>query len=158
MNRPVRASYLIRDVDRRTVFDALLDVPSFTEWGYGLRRARALNATGAAQAHEVRPGTTFEFVLSAAGLTHRVTSTVTRVEPPHRLEWDYTGGATGGGGWLLEEAGPNVVRMTLHTDYEVRPAWLNRLSQRPLFRGVTEDLLRRSMRRFGESLGESGPS
>lgn len=147
MNRPVRASHPVRDADRHTVFAALLDVPGFTEWGYGLRRARILDA------EEVKPGATFEFVLSAAGLTHRVTSTVTRVDPPERLEWRYTGGAAGSGGWLLEESGPGAVRMTLYTDYEIKPAWLNRVAHRPFFRRVTEDLLRRSLRRFGESLG-----
>ncbi|MGB3683148.1 MAG: SRPBCC family protein [Rubrobacteraceae bacterium] len=151
MNHPVRANYLIRGVDREKVFDALLDVPSFTEWGYGLRRARVLDLGGLSDTAEVTPGSIFEFVLSAAGFTHRVESTVTRVEAPHRLEWRYTGGAVGTGGWLLEEEGP-LVRMTLYTDYEVNPAWLNRIAHRPFFRELTESLLRRSMRRFEERL------
>ena len=151
MNRPVQASYLLRDVDRRTVFEALLDVPGFTEWGYGLRRARILAPEDPSQAPEVVPGTTFEFVLSAAGLTHRVTSTVTRIEASNRIEWAYTGGAVGVGGWLLEDE-RGAVRMTLYTDYEVKPAWLNRIAHRPFFREVTESLLRRSMRRFEERL------
>ena len=54
------------------------------------------------------------------------------------------------GGWLIEEAG--TVRMTLSTDYEIRPRWLNRIVHRPFFRRATEDLLRRSIRRFGEYL------
>ena len=155
MNRPVRASYLIHGVDRQTVFDALLDVSSFTEWGYGLREARAVAHTGLSEtpgaAPEVTPGTTFEFVLSAAGLTHQVKSTVTRVDAPHRLDWEYTTGAVGVGGWLLEDDGENV-RMTLYTDYEVNPDWLNRLAHRPFFRGLTESLLRKSMRRFEDIL------
>lgn len=151
MNRPVRASHRLHDVDRPTVFDALLDVQSFTEWGYGLRRARVLDPAGLEEKPEVAPGTTFEFVLSAVGLTHHVTSTVTRVEAPHRLEWNYTSGAVGAGGWLLEEEN-GAIRITLYTDYEVKPAWLNRIAHRPFFRGVTENLLRRSMHRFEERL------
>lgn len=154
MNDPVRTSYLIHDVDRRTIFDSLLDVPGFTEWGYGLRRARVLDASGLAEAREVTPGATFEFVLSAAGLTHQVKSTVTRIEAPHLIEWSYTEGAVGVGGWRLEnEAG--AVRVTLYTDYEVKPAWLNRVAHRPFFRRLTESLLRRSMGRFGERLTET---
>jgi hypothetical protein len=42
--------------------------------------------------------------------------------------------------------------MTLSSDYEVEPAWLDTLANRPFFRGVAEDLLRRSMRRFVERL------
>lgn len=151
MNYPVRASYLIHDVDRRAIFDALLDVQSFTEWGYGLRRARVLDATGLAEAQEVVPGTIFEFVLSAAGFTHHVESTVTRVDAPHRLEWNYTRGAVGSGGWLLESKG-TAVRMVLYTDYEVKPTWLNRIAHRPFFRDLTESLLRRSMSRFEDHL------
>ena len=151
MNRPVRASYLIHDVDRQTVFDALLDVQSFTEWGYGLRRARALDATGLVEAQEVAPGTIFEFVLTAAGLTHHVTSTIVSIDAPHLIEWDYTGGAVGSGGWRLEDE-IGAVRLTLYTDYEIKPAWLNRVAHRPFFRDLTESLLRRSMSRFEERL------
>lgn len=165
MNRPVRASYLIHDVDRQTIFNALLDVPSFTEWGYGLREARAVARTGLpdtpGKVPEITPGTTFEFVLSAAGLTHQVKSTVTRIDAPQHLDWDYTTGAVGVGGWLLEEEGENV-RMTLYTDYEVKPGWLNRLAHRPFFRGLTESLLRRSMKRFEKHIkvdqGQPGSS
>lgn len=155
MNRPVRASYLVQGVDRQTIFAALLDVPSFTEWGYGLREARAVGPTVMSgppdTVPEVVPGTTFEFVLSAAGLTHKVKSTVTRVDAPNRLDWDYTTGAVGVGGWILEDEGTGV-RMTLYTDYEVKPGWLNRLAHRPFFRGLTESLLRRSMKRFEEQV------
>lgn len=157
MNNPVRASYLIRDVDRQAVFDALLDVQSFTQWGYGLREARVLDPAGLSETTRVAPGTTFEFVLSAAGLTHRVKSTVTRLNAPDHIEWSYTDGAVGVGGWRLEEAG-DAVRMTLYTDYEVKPGWLNRIAHRPFFRSLTESLLRRSMRRFGERLTETGPT
>ena len=79
-------------------------------------------------------------------------STVTAVEPPRLLAWRYTEGAVGSGGWLIEEVGMGAVRMTLSTDYEIRPAWLNRIAHRQFFRRVTEDLLRRSIRRFGEYL------
>ncbi len=100
----------------------------------------------------MRPGTLLEFTLSAAGLSHRVVSTVTAVDFPLRLEWRYTEGAVGNGGWLIEEAGTGAVRMTLSTDYEIQPAWLNKIAHLPIFRRATEDLLRRSMRRFGEHL------
>lgn len=151
-NHPVRASYFISDTSRPEVFAALLDVHSFTKWGYGLRRARAVNNPGAEDLPGIRPGTRFEFTLSAAGLTHEVVSAVTVVRPPERIEWRYVKGAVGAGGWTLEDAGPNAVRMTLFTDYRVKPGWLNRLAHRPFFRGLTEDLLRRSMRRFGQYL------
>lgn len=154
MNRPVRASYLI-SIDQRRAFDALLDVPSFPEWGLGLREARALDESGIVEEQEIRPGTRFEFILSAAGFTHKVVSAVVVVEAPQKIEWRYVEGAVGSGGWSLEEAGPNAVRMTLFTDYQVKPGWLNRLAHRPFFRGVTEDLLRRSMRRFEEHLRKS---
>ena len=42
--------------------------------------------------------------------------------------------------------------MTLSTDYRVRPAWLDRIAHRSIFRGLTEDLLRRSIRRFEDHL------
>jgi uncharacterized membrane protein len=70
------------------------------------------------------------------------------VEPPHRLEWRYAEGATGSGGWLLEDAGLGTVRLTLATDYKIKPAWLDGIAHRPFFRGLVEDLLRRSIRRF----------
>jgi hypothetical protein len=155
MNDPVRASYLIHGVDRRTVFDALLDVPSFTRWGYGLREAKVVDPSGLTETSEVVSGSTFEFILSAAGLTHRVKSTVTRLNAPDHIEWSYTHGAVGVGGWWLEEA-DGAVRMTLYTDYEVKPAWLNRIAHRPFFRRLTESLLRRSMKRFGERLKTGG--
>ena len=60
----------------------------------------------------------------------------------------------GSGGWLIEEAGLRTVRMTLSTDYEITPTWLNRIAHRPFFRRTTEDLLRRSIRRFGKHLRE----
>ena len=148
MNRPVQASYLISGVDRSRAFDALLTVESFPEWGLGLREARALDESGVVEESEIRPGTRFEFTLSAAGFTHKVVSAVTVVEAPQRIEWDYVKGAVGSGGWRLEDSGSDVVRMTLFTDYQVKPGWLNRIAHRPFFRGVTEDLLRRSMRRF----------
>ena len=155
LERPFRANYLLSGSSPEEVFAALLDVRRFSEWAVGLHRLRALDAASRTEVSEVRQaGTLLEFTLSAAGLTHRVLSTVTVVEPPRRLEWRYAEGAVGSGGWLVEEAGPGTVRMTLSTDYEIRPAWLNRIAHRPFFRRITEDLLRRSIRRFGEHLRE----
>ncbi len=149
MNDPVRASYLVSGVPREKIFSALLDVRRFSEWSLGLRRIRLLHG-----ATEMSPGVEMEFVLSAAGLTHSVESVVTAVEAPSRIEWRYTSGAVGSGGWTLEEAGPSTLVMALFTDYEVEPAWLNRISHKPFFRKVAEDLLRRSMRRFIQRLTE----
>jgi hypothetical protein len=151
-NRPFRATYLISGVDQETIFAELLRLDRFSEWAVGLRRARTLDAAGKRAALEIRPGTSLEFTLSAAGFTHRVVSAVTVVEPPRRLEWRYEKGATGAGGWLVEREGAGAVRMTLSTDYTVSPAWLDRIAHRPFFRGLTEDLLGRSIRRFEEHL------
>jgi hypothetical protein len=146
-HRPFRASYLVSGIEEERIFAALLDVRRFPEWAAGLRRCRALDAGGAETAG-IRPGVRLEFVLSAAGITHRVLSAVTVVEPPRRLEWNYVEGAVGSGGWLVEEEGAGSVRLTLSTDYRIRPDWLDRIAHRPFFRGVVEDLIRRSMRRF----------
>ena len=154
-NRPFRASYLVYGPSRERLFAGLLDVRRFPEWALGLRRVRVLEATTKKETAEVRPGVALEFTLSAAGLTHSVVGTVTVVEAPHRLEWRYTEGATGSGGWLLEEVGPRALRLTLSTDYTVKPAWLDRLAHRPFFRRLTEDLLRRSIRRFERYLEAS---
>ena len=151
-HRPFRASYLVSGSSRERIFAALLDVRRFPEWALGLRRVRVLNTERGAATSEVRPGVGLECTLSAAGLTHRVVGTVTVVEPPQRLEWRYTEGAAGSGGWLLEDAGPGTVRLTLSTDYTVKPAWLDGIAHRPFFRGRTEDLLRRSIRRFERCL------
>ena len=151
-HRPFRASYLVSGSSRERIFAALLDVRRFPEWALGLRRVRVLNSERGVETSEVRPGVGLEFTLSAAGLTHRVVGTVTVVEPPQRLEWRYTEGAAGSGGWLLEDAGPGTVRLTLSTDYTVKPAWLDRIAHRPFFRGLTEDLLGRSIRRFERCL------
>ncbi len=153
-HRPFRASYLVTGSSRERIFAALLDVRRFPEWARGLRSVRVLDVAGKETA-EVRPGVALEFTLSAAGLTHRVVGTVTTVEPPRRLEWRYTEGAAGSGGWLLEDAGPDTVRLTLSTDYTVKPAWLDGIAHRPFFRGLTEDLLRRSIRRFERYLKEA---
>jgi uncharacterized membrane protein len=153
-HRPFRAGYLISGVEAERIFAALLDVRRFPEWAAGLRRSRALDAAGEAETTDIRPGVRLEFTLSAAGLTHRVLSSVTVVEPPHRLEWNYLEGAVGGGGWLVEEQGAGTVRMTLSTDYRIRPAWLDRMAHRPFFRRLTEDLIRRSLRRFEAHLRE----
>lgn len=151
-NRPFRASYLISGVGAERIFAELLRLDRFPEWAVGLRHARALDPRGTAGTPEIRPGTSLEFTLSAAGFTHRVVSAVTAVESPRRLEWRYEKGATGAGGWLVEEEGKDTVRMTLSTDYRVRPAWLDRIAHRPFFRGLTEDLLGRSIRRFEDHL------
>jgi len=153
-HRPFRASYLVSGVEAQRIFAALLDVRRLPEWAAGLRHCRALDPVGEAETTDIRPGVRMEFVLSAAGLTHRVLSTVTVVEPPRRLEWTYVEGAVGSGGWLVEEEGAGTVRMTLSTDYRIRPVWLDRMAHRPFFRGLVEDLLRRSLRRFEAHLRE----
>ncbi len=153
-HRPFRASYLVTGSSRERIFAALLDVRRFPEWARGLRSVRVLDAEGGAETSEVCPGVALEFTLSAASLTHRVVGTVTVVEPPHRLGWRYTEGATGSGGWLLEDVA-DTVRLTLSTDYKVKPPWLDRIAHRPFFRGLTEDLLRRSIRRFERYLKEA---
>lgn len=145
--RPYRASYLLAGIPQDRIFAALLDVKSFPEWAVGLAAVRALDHTGA-ETSDMQPGVALEFSLSAAGLTHEVVSAITAVESPHRLEWRYVKGARGVGGWLVEEEGPGAVRMTLATDYQVNPAWLNAVAHRPFFRRLTGDLLRRSIRRF----------
>jgi uncharacterized protein YndB with AHSA1/START domain len=150
-HRPFRASYLVSGSSRERIFAALLDVQRFPEWAVGLHRVRALDAAGNESA-EVSPGVALEFTLSAAGLTHRVVGAVTVVEQPHRLEWRYKEGATGSGGWLLEEAGRGTTQLTLSTDYRIKPYWLDGIAHRPLFRGLVEDLLRRSIRRFERHL------
>ena len=150
-NRPYRVGYLLSGIGAEKVFAALLDVKTFPEWAVGLGGVRSLDA-GGRETGEILPGTTLEFVLSAAGLTHTVASEITAIDPPRLLEWRYTSGAAGSGGWLVEEAGPGTVRMTLATDYRVNPAWLNAVAHRPFFRGLTEDLLRRSIRRFEHRL------
>lgn len=151
MNEPVRASFPVRGATPDQVFDALLDVRRFGGWAFGLKSARVLGRP-VAPSGEVAVGRSLEFVLSAAGLTHRVESVVAAVEPPRLIRWRYTKGAVGEGGWTVEGAGDGAVLVTLHTDYEVKPAWLNGIAHRQFFRGVMEDLLRRSMRRLGERL------
>jgi uncharacterized membrane protein len=152
-HRPFRASYLIAGIGAERIFAALLDVRCFPEWAAGLKHARALDAAGT-ETTNLRPGVRLEFTLNAGSITHDVVSTVTTVEPSHRLEWDYVEGATGSGGWLVEEVGQGTVRMTLWTDYRIRPAWLDKIAHRPFFRRLVEDLIRRSMRRFDARLRE----
>lgn len=150
-DRPYRAGCSISGIDAEQVFAALLDVESFPEWAVGLGAVRATDLQGR-ETQVVTPGTRLTFVLRAAGLSHTVVSEITAVEPPRLLEWRYVKGATGVGGWHVQETGPNTVEMALATDYTVQPAWLNRIAHRPFFRGLTEDLLRRSIRRFEERL------
>jgi uncharacterized membrane protein len=153
--RPYRASYLVSGLGAERIFAALLDVRRFPEWAAGLKHSRALDARGGADTMDLRPGVRLEFTLSAAGLTHAVASTVTVVEPSHRLEWSYVEGASGNGGWLIEEPRVGTVRMTLWTDYRIKPAWLDKIAHKPFFRRLTEDLIRRSMRRFEARLREA---
>jgi uncharacterized membrane protein len=152
--RPYRAGYEISGIGPDRIFAALLDVESFPEWAVGLAGVRALDADGR-ETERIEPGTNLEFVLEAAGLSHTVVSEVTAVEPPRLLEWRYLRGATGSGGWRVERSGANTVEMSLATDYAVRPAWLNRIAHRPFFRRLTEDLLRRSIRRFEERIRQA---
>lgn len=151
-HRPFRGSYIVSGVAAERVFASLLEVRRFPEWAAGLRHSRALDPAGVAETQDLRPGVRLEFTLSAAGLTHKVASILTVVEPPHRLEWSYVEGALGGGSWLVEEEAPGAVRITVSTDYRIRPAWLDRLAHKPFFRRLTEDLLKRSMRRFDAHL------
>jgi uncharacterized protein YndB with AHSA1/START domain len=115
-HRPFRASYVLSEVTAERIFDSLLDVRRFPEWTSGLRRCRVLDPAGNVETKDLRPGVRLEFTLSAAGLTHEVSSIVTAVEPPRRLEWDYVEGATGSGGWLVEQEAPGAIRITLSTD------------------------------------------
>lgn len=151
-HRPYRASYLVSGIEAARIFAALLEVRHFPEWAAGLKHARALDA--GAETTNLRPGARLEFTLSAAGITHDVTSIVTVVEPHRRLEWDYVEGAMGRGGWLIEEEGTGSVRMTLWTDYRIKPSWLDKIAHKQFFRRLTEDLIRRSMRRFESRLRE----
>jgi len=150
-DRPYRAGYSISGIAPERVFAALLDVRSFPEWAVGLDAVGATDANGR-ETRDIAPGTTLTFVLRAAGLGHTVVSEITAVEPPRRLEWRYLSGASGSGGWYVERSGPGAIEMSLATDYTVRPAWLNRIAHRPFFRRLTEDLLRRSIRRFEQRL------
>ena len=151
-HRPFRGSYIVSGVAAERVFASLLEVRRFPEWAAGLRHSRALDPAGVAETQDLRPGVRLEFTLSAAGLTHKVASIVTVVEPPRKLEWNYVEGAIGSGGWLVEQESSGVVRITITTDYLIRPAWLDRMAHKPFFRKLTEDLLKRSMRRFDAHL------
>ena len=142
-----RAGYLLSGIEADRVFDALLDVGGFPEWAVGLGRVGAKHPAG----HDISvlvPGAELEFVLSAAGLTHTVRSRISTLEPPHTLEWRYLHGASGRGGWYVEPVGQANTLLSLATDYHVSPAWLDRLAHRPFFRRLTEDLLKRSIRRL----------
>jgi ribosome-associated toxin RatA of RatAB toxin-antitoxin module len=152
--RPFRASYVLSEVTAERIFDSLLDVQRFPEWTAGLRRCRVLDPAGKVETEDLRPGVRLEFTLSAAGLTHEISNIVTVVEPPRRLEWNYLEGATGSGGWLVEQEAPGAIRITLSTDYLIRPTWLDSLAHKPFFRRLTEELLKRSMRRFDAHLRE----
>lgn len=154
VNEPVHASLIVPGSSSEEVFAALVDVERFPEWASGVKKARMRDAPGGVPG-TIAPGAELEFTLSAAGVTHRVVSTITAIEPPRLLEWRYTEGATGSGGWVLADS-EGTVKMTLRTSYTVKPAWLDRLIKRPFFRGMVEDLLRQSLRRFRERLVEEG--
>ena len=147
MNDPVQTSYVVRGIERATLFAKMMDIERFPEWSFGLKRAWIPGEHAS-----LVPGASLGFELSAVGMTHQVISEITAVEAPSRIAWRYTSGAVGIGGWTLEEASPRVVRLTLFTDYEVEPAWLNKIAHKPFFRTVTEDLLRRSVRRLEKKL------
>ena len=151
MNLPFRAGYVVRGIERADLFAAMMDVERFPEWSFGLKRAWLPRGEAA-----LVPGAALGFELSAVGMTHEVRSEITAVEPPTRIAWRYTSGAVGNGGWTLEEASPRVVRLTLFTDYEVNPEWLNKIAHRPFFRAVTEDLLRRSVHRLEKRMKTTG--
>ena len=157
-HRPFRASYRVSGIRAESIFAALLDVRRFPEWAAGLKDSRALERVGGNETAHLRPGVRLEFTLSAAGITHDVASTVTAVEPSRRVEWDYVEGATGCGGWLVREEGVRTVRMTLWTDYRIKPSWLDKIAHKPFFRRLVEDLIRRSMRRFEARLREEQAS
>jgi uncharacterized membrane protein len=150
-HRPYRAGYTLSGIRADRIFAALLDVKTFPEWAVGLKSVRALDAEGL-EIPELEPGTTIEFVLHAAGFSHTVVGEVSAITPPRLLEWCYVRGASGTGGWYVEETTPYTVELTLATDYTIKPAWLNKIAHRPLFKNVTEDLLRRSIRRFEKKL------
>jgi hypothetical protein len=124
MNEPVHAGLAVRGVLPEEVFAALLDVGSFPDWGFGLKRASVREGAG------LVPGARLEFVLSAVGLMYEVVGTITMVEVPARISWRYIRGAVGRGGWILEENGDGT-RTTLSSDYEVEPA-LHRAIREPL--------------------------
>jgi uncharacterized protein YndB with AHSA1/START domain len=141
---------VVRGIERSDLFAAMMDIERFPEWSFGLKRAWLPSGEP-----DLVVGASLGFELSAVGLTHRVISEITAIEPPSRIAWRYTTGAVGTGGWTLEEASPRVMRLTLFTDYEVEPGWLNKIAHKPFFRAVTEDLLRRSVSRLEKRLNES---
>lgn len=152
LEREMVESRSVSSVSRQSLFEVLSDVESFPQWGYGLRRVR-LWRSGKGPGLPV--GSRIEFKLSAAGITHKVTSVVTVVDAPRLLEWRYLSGASGRGGWLLEEDGGTAdgpVRLTLSTDYSPEPAWLDKMARRPFFMGLARDLLRRSLGRLESGL------
>lgn len=149
VDREVVESRTLSGISRESLFERLLEVERFPEWGYGLRRVRL--HPGSTGVRDLHPGARIEFGLRAAGIDHRVISLVTEVEPPCLIEWRYLAGASGHGGWLLEEAG-RLVRMTLSTDYSIDPPWLDRLAHRPFFRGLISNLLSRSLQRLEDEV------
>ena len=153
LKREIVESRSVSGVSRDFLFETLSDVESFPKWGYGLRRVRLW---GSGTEAGLSPGARIEFKLSAAGITHKVTSVVTVVDVPRLIEWRYLSGASGRGGWLLEEDGGSAngpVRLTLSTDYSLEPAWLDKMARKPFFMGLARDLLRRSLGRLESGVG-----
>ena len=151
-NREIVESKSLSGVSKEALFEILSDVESFPSWTYGLRRVRL---RGCEKGAGLTPGSRIEFKFSAAGVTHKVTSVVTALDSPRLMEWRYLSGASGHGGWLLEEDGgpadgsaDGPVRLTLSTDYSLEPAWLDKMARKPFFMGLARDLLRRSLGRL----------
>lgn len=154
-NRDIVESRTIAGILRGPLFERLADIERFPEWGYGLRRAILLPASGTSSVPGgLHPESRAEFGLRAAGIEHHVTSLVTEIDPPRLIKWRYLSGASWCGGWLLEEAEESV-RTTLSTDspdYSVEPPWLDRIARKPFFQNLISDLLSRSLGRLQDDL------
>ena len=146
-DREIVESKSLHGASKEALFEILSDVESFPKWTYGLRRVRL---RGCEKSPGLAPGSRIEFKFSAAGVTHKVSSVVTAVDAPRLMEWRYLSGASGHGGWLLEDGGSagGPVRLTLSTDYSLEPAWLDKMARKPFFMGLARDLLRRSLGRL----------
>lgn len=147
LRREIVESRSVGGVSRESLFEMLSDVESFPQWGYGLRRVRLRPSEKGVR---LSPGSRIEFKFSAAGVTHKVSSVVTVVDAPRLIEWRYLSGASGRGGWLLEDEDP--VRLTFSTDYSLEPAWLDKMAHKPFFMGLARDLLSRSLARLESGL------
>lgn len=146
VNKPVHVSFVVRGASPEEVFAALLDIGSFPNWAFGLKGAKSLGGLANGLISETIVG----FTSFAAGITHEVVGTVTVVEAPWR-EWCYAKRRCGRR--RLDPGGSRQGEVFDRLRGE-KPAWSNRPAKRPYFGGVTEDLLRNSMRRFPERLAE----